>query len=129
MSAEFGNSVTLAVGLEEAEERVRKALAAHGFGVLTEIDVAATLEAKLGVERAPYKILGACNPELAHAALAIDEGIGLLLPCNVVLAARGERTEIMVIDPGAMMAVADNPAIEPVASRAAELLDKAMASL
>ena len=129
MSAEYGNSVMLAADLEQAEERVREALAANGFGVLTEIDVAATLEAKLGVERTPYKILGACNPELAHEALGIDEGLGLLLPCNVVLAARAEGTEVMAIDPGAMMAVADNPAIEPVAARAAELLGKALASL
>jgi uncharacterized protein (DUF302 family) len=81
----YGLGVRTGLSPAEAEERVRRELAAEGFGVLTEIDVAATRKAKLGVDRPVYRILGACNPPLAHCALASDELIGLLLPCNVVV--------------------------------------------
>lgn len=88
---------------EEAERTVRAALAEEGFGVLTEIDVAATLNAKLGVVRAPLKILGACNPHLAHRALELDPSVSLVLPCNVVLEAIDGRTKVAVADPRALM--------------------------
>jgi uncharacterized protein (DUF302 family) len=87
----------------EAERAVREALAAQGFGVLTEIDVAATLEAKLGVQRAPLKILGACNPTLADQALQIDPSVSLVLPCNVVIEAVGGRTKVAAVDPHELM--------------------------
>lgn len=88
----------------EAEPLVREALAEQGFGVLTEIDVAATLEAKLGVSRTPLKILGACNPSLANQALEIDPSVALLLPCNVVLEEREPgRTLVSIADPRQLM--------------------------
>ena len=90
---------TTALSMADAEVAIREALAVQGFGVLTEIDLAATLKAKLGVERAPLKILGACNPTFAHRALELDESVSLLLPCNVVLADTGHGTKISTVDP------------------------------
>ena len=78
---------------EDAEAAIREALAVHGFGILTEIDVAATLKAKLNIDRPPRKILGACNPTLAHQALELDSSVSLLLPCNVVIEPAGAGTE------------------------------------
>ncbi len=94
--------------IEEAELAVRQALLEEGFGVLTEIDVAATLEAKLGVQRAPLKILGACNPSFAHRALEVDRSLALLLPCNVVLEESPTgRTLVSIADPRTMLALGD----------------------
>lgn len=87
-----------------AEAAVRQALADQGFGVLTEIDVAATLRDKLGVERPPLKILGACNPTFAHAALGIDPSVALVLPCNVVVAPHEGGTKVSAVDPLELMA-------------------------
>jgi uncharacterized protein (DUF302 family) len=96
--------VTLDQSLSDAEAAVRQALSAEGFGVLTEIDVAATLEAKLGVRRPPLKILGACNPPLAHRALDLDPSLALLLPCNVVLEEdQPGRTRVTVADPRTLL--------------------------
>lgn len=90
--------------LPEAESAVREALTAQGFGVLTEIDVAATLKEKLGVERSPLKILGACNPSLAHRALEIDPSVALMLPCNVVLEEESPgHTKVTIADPRELM--------------------------
>ncbi|MGW9211851.1 DUF302 domain-containing protein [Embleya sp. NPDC055664] len=108
---------------------VRDALAAHGFGVLTEIDVTATLRAKLGAEMEDYLILGACNPALAHRALEADRAIGLLLPCNVVVRRDGERTLVQALDPMTMVALSGDAALEPVALDAAGRLDAALAAL
>ena len=94
---------TVGLSMDDAEAAVRDALGAQGFGVLTEIDVAATLRAKLGVTRRPLKILGACNPELAHRALGLDPSASLVLPCNVVLEEVGTGTRIAVVDPRALM--------------------------
>lgn len=91
--------ITVAAPFAEAEEVMRGALAQHGFGVLTEIDVAATLKLKLGVDRPALKILGACNPQLAHQALLIDPSVSLVLPCNVVLESSGGSTRIAIADP------------------------------
>jgi len=90
---------TTPLSLSDAETAVRAALGEAGFGVLTEIDVAATLKAKLGVERPPLKILGACNPTLAHQALAIDPSVSLVLPCNVVLESIEGGTRVAAADP------------------------------
>ena len=87
----------------EAEARVRAALGQQGFGVLTEIDVAATLREKLGVSRAPLKILGACNPDFANRALTIDPSVSLVLPCNVVLEEVGNATRVDIADPRDLM--------------------------
>lgn len=95
---------TVACGIDDADRKVRETLAANGFGVLTEIDVAATLKAKLGVERPALRILGACNPGFANRSLELDESVALLLPCNVVLDdVGGGRTRIRAVDPSALM--------------------------
>lgn len=108
---------------------VRAALAAQGFGVLTEIDMAATLRAKLGVEIAPQVILGACNPPFAHQSLQLEESIGLLLPCNVVVRRDGARTVVEAMDPLAMVTITGNEALRPVATQAAERLSAALGTL
>ena len=125
----YGLRVLLDVGLSEAEERARSALAAEGFGVLTEIDVQATLKMKIDVDRPAYKILGACNPALANRALNADEEIGLLLPCNVVVYEAESGTIVEALDPGIMSSVTDSPEMAEVAAEAREKLARAMESL
>jgi uncharacterized protein (DUF302 family) len=98
-----GIEITVELPIERAEVVVREALASQGFGILTEIDVAATFKAKLGVERPPLKILGACNPNFAYRALELDPSVALMLPCNVVLAGDGERTHVSIADPRTLM--------------------------
>ncbi len=98
-----GIEITVELPIERAEVVVREALASQGFGILTEIDVAATFKAKLGVERPPLKILGACNPHFAYRALELDPSVALMLPCNVVLAGDGERTHVSIADPRTLM--------------------------
>ncbi len=117
---------TTKLSMAAAEAAVRETLAGQGFGVLTEIDVAATLKAKLGVERAPLKILGACNPEFAHRALELDESVSLLLPCNVVLADTGDGTRISAVDPRELMT---GEAFQELASDAADRLVAALAAV
>lgn len=102
--------------LAATRERVTAALEEEGFGVLTEIDVQATLEKKLGVHTAPYVILGACNPKLAHEALTKEPAIGLLLPCNVVLAQDGADVVVSAASPKAMFAVVGDAAASGVAT-------------
>jgi uncharacterized protein (DUF302 family) len=110
--------------------RVEHALAAEGFGVLTTIDVQATLEKKIGARIAPYLILGACNPQLAHRAISAEPGIGLLLPCNVVLAQDGPDVVVSAASPGAMFAVAGaSSSLEAVASEAESRIRRAMAAV
>jgi uncharacterized protein (DUF302 family) len=110
----------------EAEAAARNALAAQGFGVLTEIDVAATLKAKLDVERAPLKILGACNPTLAHQALQIDPSVSLVLPCNVVIEATDRGTRVAAVDPHDLM---DDPRFTPLTDVAARRLRAVIATV
>lgn len=120
-------------GVAETEGLVRQALADQGFGVLTEIDVAATLRAKLGVERSPLKILGACNPSLAHRALALDPSLALVLPCNVVLEDLGEgATRVAIADPRTMLgsfADAERERLEALGAEAAASLEKVVGAL
>lgn len=127
----YGFTRTLSgIDFADATARVREALAAAGFGVLTEIDVKATLKAKLGVDRADYLILGACNPPLAHQALEAEPWIGLLLPCNVVVAARPDGdVDVAAIDPAAMFKVVENESIAPVAEAVAAQLKGVLAGL
>ena len=106
----YGTSVTLDASFADAVAGVREALAAQGFGVLTEIDVTATLRAKLGEQMEDYVILGACNPPFARQALAIDRTIGLLLPCNVVIRATADGTVVEVLDPQVMVTLTGRPA-------------------
>jgi uncharacterized protein (DUF302 family) len=100
---------------EETETRVREELEKEGFGVLTEIDVKATLKKKLDVDFRPYKILGACNPPFAHKALEAEDKIGAMLPCNVIVQAKDGQTEVAAVDPVASMQAVDNEALRPIA--------------
>jgi uncharacterized protein (DUF302 family) len=111
-------------------ERVRNALKEQGFGVLTEIDVRATLREKLGLETDDYLILGGCNPPLARRALQIDPAIGLLLPCNVVVRADGpDATLVQALDPAVMVEVTGQPELKAVADDATTRLRAALGSL
>ena len=125
---EYGISVRTAVPFPEAVRRVREALAAQGFGVLTEIDVRATLHEKLGADMEDYLILGACNPPLAHQALAADRKVGLLLPCNVVIRTGHGETIIEALDPQIIAEVAGQ-ALRPVAAEAAARIRAALAAV
>ena len=125
----YGLKVLMDCDLEEAESRARSALAEEGFGILTEIDVKATLKAKIDIDRAPYKILGACNPMLANRALNAEEEMGLLLPCNVVVYEGADGTVVEALDPGIMSSVTDTPEMELIAKEAREKLARAIISL
>lgn len=117
------------IRLAAARERVIEALKGQGFGVLTEIDVAATLDKKLGVKMAPYVILGACNPGFAHRALAAEPGIGLLLPCNVVVTEDGDDALISAASPKAMFSIVHGAAdMGPMAEEVEALLRSAIAA-
>ncbi len=121
---------TLDVPFDDAMTSVRDALAAQGFGVLTEIDMSATLKQKLDVDIDRQVILGACNPPLAHRALQAEASIGLLLPCNVLVRDAGDgRTHVEAMDPHVMVSVTDNAELGGVADEAAERLKKALDSL
>ncbi len=120
----------LAVPYVQAVERVTAALAAEGFGVLTEIDVKATLKKKLDVDFRDYVILGACNPHLAHRAMSAELEVGLLLPCNVVVYADDDGGSVVEIaDPLAMLAAAESAALQPVAEEARARLLRVAAAL
>ncbi len=107
-----------------AEARVRELLAGEGFGILTEIDVASTLKEKLGVTRTPYRILGACNPQLANQALDSEADIGLLLPCNVIVYQDDDETVVAALDPATMVDLTDNPDLETIANDARARLER-----
>lgn len=117
------------IGVDEAETAVRAALAEAGFGVLTEIDVAATLAAKLGVEVPAQKILGACNPTFAHRALEMEPDLGALLPCNVVVRADGDATVVTAVDPVVQLGVTDNATLTDVAAEVRTRLEGVIAAL
>lgn len=110
-------------------EKTRAALAEQGFGVLTEIDVRATLDAKLGVDWPRHTILGACNPPLAHQALSAEPGIGVLLPCNVVVAEDDDAVVVSAIDPAAMFSVVEREDVAPLAAAVKEKLSAALGAL
>ena len=128
---DYGMRTHLDVPYESAVERVTAALKAEGFGVLTTIDVKATLKQKLDVDFRRYVILGACNPPLAHRALSTELEIGLLLPCNVIVYEDqdGAGSVVSIVDPHAMLGTGINPALAPVADEAAARLRRVLAAL
>jgi uncharacterized protein (DUF302 family) len=115
--------------MESVRAKVEAALAEEGFGILTEIDVAATFKAKLDVDRDPYVILGACNPGFAHEALGADINIGALLPCNVVLHQRGDDVVVVFMDPEAVLGMVDTPGVDVVAGQVKANLESVAAAL
>jgi len=123
------NRLLTGVSFAEADARTRKALGDSGFGILTEIDVAATMKKKLDVAMTPYLILGACNPKMAYQAIGIEPRVGAMLPCNVILRAVDDGVEVSVIDPVASMQAIDNPALHAVAGQVRDLLAKAVAAI
>lgn len=127
----YGFSTIVRLPYEQAVERAREELAREGFGVLTEIDVAATLKKKLDVDFRPYVILGACNPPLAHRALTAERDIGLLLPCNVIVYQSDEpgMSVVAAMDPVAAMQLAGNDTIRPIAEEAKARLSRALQAL
>jgi uncharacterized protein (DUF302 family) len=127
---DYGISITLQTGFAETVERTRAALAEQGFGILTEIDVAATMKAKLDVDMPAHLILGACNPPLAHQALTIAPSIGLLLPCNVVVRTLADgRTLVEAMNPDVMVTATGDENLAPVAAQARERLAAALQTL
>ena len=122
-------TITLDLPYEDAVPAVRAALKEQGFGVLTEIDVRATMREKLGAEVEPYLILGACNPPLAHRALEVDRTIGLLLPCNVVVRADGDHVLVQALDPALMAEVPEREELRPIAEDAGKRIRAALDSL
>lgn len=126
----YGIRKVLACSYEEAIPKVKAALAEQGFGILTEIDVKATLKKKLDVEFPKYIILGACNPTIAHETLKAEREIGLLLPCNVIVYEDAEgKTVASAIDPVRMIGIIDNADLQSQAVKVRELLQKAMNTL
>ena len=125
----YGRTIEVDLPFDEAVPRVKEAFQEQGFGTLTEIDVQATLEQKIGRHVDPYVILGTCNPHLASRALDVEPDIGLLLPCNVVVARRGDRTFVLALDPQVMVSVPGRPELEPIADEAAERIGRALESL
>jgi uncharacterized protein (DUF302 family) len=115
--------------LDAVDARTRAALASHGFGVLTEIDVKATLKKKLDVDMPAYRILGACNPKMAHQAIGMEPRVGAMLPCNVILREVAGGVEVSAIDPVASMQAIDNPALQAVAGQVRDLLANAVVDI
>ncbi len=123
------NRLITGESLDAVDARIRTALASHGFGVLTEIDVAATMKKKLDVDMPGYRILGACNPKMAFAAIGMEPRVGAMLPCNVILREVAGGIEVSAIDPVASMQAIDNPALHAVAGQVRDLLADAVKAI
>jgi uncharacterized protein (DUF302 family) len=130
MAGNYAFGKTVKMSHEQAIARATEALAKEGFGVLTEIDVAATLKKKLGKDMPPYRILGACNPQFAHRALEAEPEIGTLLPCNVVVRVDAEgKTTVEIMDPRAVLQLVDRPEIAAIAGEVRSRLERVLASI
>ena len=125
----YGNATTVRTSFADTLQRVRDDLQVEGFGVLTEIDIAATLREKLGEEMEAYVVLGACNPPLAHRALTADRSVGLLLPCNVVVRAGRDGTIVEALDPHIIAKLSDHPELTAIADDAASRLQRVLARI
>lgn len=130
MTAKYGFGTSIPMDFEQAIDVVTEGLKQEGFGVLTDIDVQATLKQKLGEDMPSYRILGACNPPLAHRALSAEPSIGLLLPCNVVVRQEDNGTvHVECMDPAAMLDLVDNPAVHALAQDVRQRLDRVLAAV
>jgi len=130
MNSKYGFGKIVKMGFDEAVARVTQALQGEGFGVLTDIDVAATMKKKLSRDMPPYRILGACNPPLAHRAIQAEPSIGLLLPCNVVVRQdEGGAVHVELMDPIPVLSMVESPDIAPVATEIRQRLQRVMAAV
>ena len=130
MKTKFGVGKPVDATFDDAVQMVTDELKKEGFGVLTEIDVAATMKEKLGEDMRPYRILGACNPSLAHKAISEVPEIGLLLPCNVVVRQdESGQVHVSFMDPGAVLGLVDNPEVELLANQVKEKLERVLANI
>lgn len=121
--------VTTPLSMQDAEARLREALAAEGFGVLTEVDVPSVLQQKLGVSVEPYRILGACNPKIAYEAMQEWRGFGLIAPCHIALYDAGEHRVIIAFDPTEVPEVRNNAEVYPLIKRATDAIERALAAV
>ena len=128
-TTDYGFGTTLALPFAEAMERTKAALKEQGFGVLTEIDVQATLKEKINADFERYVILGACNPQLAYQGLQAEHDLGLLLPCNVIVHAHDGGTKVSIVDPASMLGVVANPALRAIADEAKARLERVVIAL
>jgi uncharacterized protein (DUF302 family) len=126
---QYGFSKTVDLPYEQAVEKVTAELKKEGFGVLTTIDVKETLKQKINVDFKKYTILGACNPPIAHRALQEEEEIGLLLPCNVIVYEKGDKTQVSIFDPMVMTWIMENDQMKPIATEVQEKLQRVLAAV
>lgn len=126
---QYSHAIDLDRDFDAVVASTREALAGEGFGVLTEIDVQATMKAKLDVDREPYVILGACNPALAHKALTAEAELGVLLPCNVVVYRVGGHTRVSAVAASEMLGMVGNPALAPIAAEVSERLARVLSAV
>lgn len=125
----YGVSTKVSTGFDETIDRVTEALKTEGFGVLSDIDVAATLKSKLGIDQRPYRILGACNPDFAHKAISAEPDIGVLLPCNFVVREDDDGdVHVLFMNPLAVLDLVENPKVPGLAEYVREKLDRVMAT-
>ena len=128
-TTELAYETTTALSYDDAVQRCREALAAEGFGVLTEIDIKATLKKKLDVDVEPHMILGACHPPSAYRVLTAMPAVGVMLPCNVTVAVEGGRTVVRAMNPEAAMSLLNNPEVTAVAAGIAQALQRVLAAV